>query len=108
MIDSIQTQMLLRQISPADAQKRLKDIQLLPIKTVYLPMNQQAQILYLLGLSKEMAGEDNQSAQTYLELWHSFPDHPYTMMAYSKLEPVPYLSFLSLQCEVLDTNSKNV
>jgi hypothetical protein len=89
MIDSIQNQMLLGQMSQAEAQKRLHEIQLLPINSVYLPTNQQAQILYLLGLSQELNGENIQSAKTYLELWHTFPEHPYTMMAYAKLEPVP-------------------
>ena len=45
-------------------------------------------LLYLLGLAQELNGEGQQAAQTYLELWRTYPCSPFAWMAYAKLEVV--------------------
>lgn len=89
MISEIQNQLLLSQISPAEAQAQLHAIQNIPIQPDYwLPRNR-AHTLYLLGLTQELTGDFEQAAQTYLKLWQTYPDNPYAIMAFAKLEPVP-------------------
>lgn len=87
MIFNIQNELLLNQVSPAEAQAKLMAVQNLPIDPE-LP-DIQGHTLYLLGLAQELNGERTQAAQTYLTLWQTFPDDPYAMMAFAKLEPVP-------------------
>lgn len=89
MIDVLQNQFLLRQISPAEAEKQIVRIQNLPIQPEYRLPEIQAHLYYLLGLAQELKGENSQAAQTYLELWQSYPNSPYAIMAFAKLEPVP-------------------
>lgn len=86
MINVIQNQMVLGQISPAEAQIRLKNFQNLPLQPDYESPFIQAQLLYLLGLTQELNGERAQAARTYLELWQTYPHNPYAIMAYAKLE----------------------
>ena len=42
-------------------------------------------LMYLLGLSYEMAGEEEQAVQRYWELWHTHPESPYASLAQAKL-----------------------
>lgn len=46
-------------------------------------------IYYLLGLTSELLGDDQAAVQAYVQLWQEFPGSLYTIMARSKLEPVP-------------------
>lgn len=46
-------------------------------------------LLYLRGLTYELAGEADKAASLYLQLWQSYPDSPYAIMARAKLEAVP-------------------
>jgi hypothetical protein len=87
MIDTIQNQLMLGQISPAQAQIELQHILNLPLQPNRWLPSIHAQLLYLLGLTHELNGKNSQAAQTYLELWQTFPDNPYAVMAYAKLEP---------------------
>jgi hypothetical protein len=85
-IHAIQNKLLLRLISPAEAQKQIMDLQNRPLQPNRGLPHLQAQLLYLLGLSQELNGERTQAAQTYLALWQTFPDNPYAIMALAKLE----------------------
>ena len=87
MLDRVQNQLLLKEISLADAQTQLRAMQQIPLVPGYWS-SRQAQLLYLLGLIHELNGEDTQAVQTYLELWLTYPDNPYALMAFAKLEPV--------------------
>jgi hypothetical protein len=85
-INAIQNKLLLRQISPAEAQKQIKAIQNLSLQPNRWLPHLQAQLLYLLGLSQELNEDRTQAVQTYLALWQTFPDNPYAIMAMAKLE----------------------
>jgi hypothetical protein len=90
LLDTIQNKMLLGQVTPAEARNQLKTFQNLPHEPDYYPLSgQAANVLYLLGLTYELDGMNKEAAQTYLELWQTYPDSPYAMMAYAKLEPAP-------------------
>lgn len=89
MIDAVQNRILLNQATLTDTQKQLTDIQNLPLEPSNWSSDIQGQTLYLLGLAQELNEENSQAAQTYLELWQTYPDTPYALMAYAKLEPVP-------------------
>ena len=41
---------------------------------------------YLLGLSNELTGDNNQAAKAYWQVWHSYPDSPYAIMSKQKIE----------------------
>jgi hypothetical protein len=43
------------------------------------------QILYLLGLTSELLGEEQAAVDIYLKLWKEYPYSFYTIMARSKL-----------------------
>lgn len=88
MIDDIQIKLLLGQISPSEAQIQIKAIQKLPLQSGYGMPDLKAQMRYLLGLAQELNGENDQAAQTYLELWQDSPYSPYAVMAKAKLEPI--------------------
>lgn len=53
------------------------------------PIDLQPKQLYLLGLAYELNHEDVNAIATYLNLWQTFPESPYAIMARLKLEPVP-------------------
>lgn len=42
--------------------------------------------LYLLGLSNELAGDETNAVNAYLDLWREYPRSPYTIMARLKLQ----------------------
>ena len=44
------------------------------------------EMYYLLGLSSELAGENQAAIDSYMQLWEEYPDSLYTVMARSKLE----------------------
>jgi hypothetical protein len=44
--------------------------------------------LYTLGLTYELSGDENGAVQAYWQLWHDYPESPYTLVARYKLEPV--------------------
>lgn len=45
-------------------------------------------LLYLLGLAHELSGHEREAVQAYWQLWHDYPDSPYTLMARRKLEVI--------------------
>jgi hypothetical protein len=45
--------------------------------------------LYLYGLAQELAGDRDEAAATYLQLWQTYPYSPYAIMAQAKLEAIP-------------------
>jgi hypothetical protein len=47
------------------------------------------QFQYLLGLTYELEGDERNAVQTYLDLWRTYPDSPFTIMARAKLGLVP-------------------
>lgn len=87
MIDTIQTKLLLEQISPLEAQNQILAIQQAPINQYFWEREGPVRMLYLLGLTQELIGQSQQAVQTYLELWENYPDSPYAYMAWVKLEP---------------------
>lgn len=89
MNDAIQNKLMLGQISPGEARSQLLAIQTLPLEPGMWMVEVETQQRYLIGLTYELTGEGIQAAQTYLELWQSYPDSPYAIMAYAKLEQVP-------------------
>lgn len=86
--DSIQNMFMLGQISPDEARTQLLAIQNLPLEPGIWMEEVEAQQRYLIGLTYELTGKGTDAAQTYLELWKSYPDSPYALIAYAKLEPV--------------------
>lgn len=48
-----------------------------------------AHFQYLLGLTYELAKDENRAVEAYLKLWQDYPENPYTIMARSKLETSP-------------------
>lgn len=47
------------------------------------------QFEYLLGLTYELTGDEREAVEAYLNLWRTYPDSPFTIMARAKLELVP-------------------
>lgn len=47
------------------------------------------QLYYLLGLTNELMGDKQAATNAYLQLWETYPDSLYTIMARSKLEALP-------------------
>jgi hypothetical protein len=47
-------------------------------------------LLYLLGLAHELSGDERDAVQAYWQLWHDYPDNPYTLMARRKLEAITH------------------
>ncbi len=48
-----------------------------------------AEFTYILGLTYELAGNEMEAVDTYLQLWREYPDSPFTIMARAKLELAP-------------------
>lgn len=42
---------------------------------------------YLCGLTYELSGDKQTAAELYWQIWHDFPESPYSLMARYKLEP---------------------
>jgi hypothetical protein len=45
------------------------------------------ELLYLLGLTYELSGDEANAITPYLQLRHDYPDHPYNFIIRAKLEP---------------------
>ena len=45
-------------------------------------------LFYLLGLAYELSSNAREAVQAYWQLWHDYPDNPYTLMARRKLEAI--------------------
>ncbi len=58
------------------------------IRTQLLALEQVpgSHFLYLLGLTYELTGDERAAVNTYLELWRTYPESPFTIMARMKLE----------------------
>jgi hypothetical protein len=52
---------------------------------IYGPPFTRTYILYLLGLAYELSGDEANAVQTYWQLWHDYPDSPYSLLARRKL-----------------------
>lgn len=53
------------------------------------PIDLQPKQVYLLSLAYEMNHDELNAIATYLDLWQTFPESPYAIMARLKLEPIP-------------------
>ncbi|NIS82681.1 MAG: hypothetical protein GTO14_21335 [Anaerolineales bacterium] len=49
----------------------------------------EARIAYLIGLFREMGGNSLQAKSIYYQIWQNYPYSPYSVMAKSKLAPLP-------------------
>ena len=47
-----------------------------------------SRLQYLLGLAYELSGDRDKAAETYYNLWLTYPDQPYAIMAREKLQPI--------------------
>jgi len=54
----------------------------------YSKQRESARLTYLLGLAYELSGDQANAVRVYFNLWRSYPDEPYGVMAQDKLEPV--------------------
>lgn len=88
LIDAVQTELLIGKLSPTVAREKLFDIQKKPIEPSYWSDDLNARLLYLIGLSYELEGKNDQAVQRYLELWKTYPNNPYAYMAMTKIEPI--------------------
>ncbi len=66
----------------------LKDLLAGPNSEPDRPSITKPRLLYLLGLAHELSGNERDAVQAYWQLWHDYPDNPYTLMARRKLEAI--------------------
>jgi hypothetical protein len=52
------------------------------------PSRTRPYLMYLLGLAYERTGDEVNAVRAYWQLWHDFPDNPYSFAARRKLQPV--------------------
>lgn len=88
----IQNSLLSEEILPETAILQLRETKNLPLPCHYSEGLSECiddgHFRYLLGLAYELSGDSELAAQTYLDLWRSFPNSPFAIMAMAKLEPV--------------------
>jgi hypothetical protein len=85
-VNIIQNRLLLGQIAPADALAQFETLQKPPEKNPFWSTGDQPHLLYLIGLCQELTGDKDSAAATYLELWKTYPEDAFSLMAYAKLE----------------------